>query len=374
MKKAIITGVTGQDGALLSRFLLNKGYEVHGLRRRSSLPNIDRIQDLIEPPQEAKNNFFLHYADLTDGMSLTRLLHTIQPTEVYNLGAQSHVHVSFDTPEYTANVNALGALRLVEAIKDLGLIEKTKFYQASTSELYGKIQSPKQNENTPFYPRSPYAISKLFAYWTVVNYREAYGLFGCNGILFNHESPSRDKSFVTRKITDGLARVVYGLQNVIYLGNLDAQRDWGHAQDYIEMQWLMLQQDTAEDYVIATGQKRSVRCFIECACKEIGFTLKWAGSDVDEVGFVDDIDHKQIEQKLGIPFPLERGDKIIAIDPFYYRPTEVDVLWGCPQKAQEKLGWKPRISFEELVSEMVVKDLSLINRERRYNSPCIKRN
>lgn len=363
-KIALITGVTGQDGALLSRFLLEKGYEVHGVRRRTSVPVTERIEDLVRIPQEIKNNFYLHYGDLTDGQSLTRLINNVQPTEIYNLGAQSHVHVSFDSPEYTANVNGLGALRILESIRNLNMTEKVRYYQASTSELYGKIQAPQQDEETPFYPRSPYAISKLFAYWTTINYREAYGVYACNGILFNHESASRGVSFVTRKITGGLARVVCGTQSTLHLGNLDAERDWGHAKDYVEMQWLMLQQDTPEDYVIASGVKHSVRAFVKFACEEIGLKIGWRGEGINEVGFIQDIDSQKLTNNIHeVKSELEVGDVIIKIDPYYFRPAEVDVLWGNATKARDKLNWQPKISFKELVQEMVQCDLQIARKE-----------
>lgn len=367
-KIALITGVTGQDGALLARFLLEKGYEVHGIRRRTSVPVTERIEDLVNIPQEIGNNFYLHYGDLTDGQSLTRLIHNIQPTEIYNLGAQSHVHVSFDSPEYTANVNALGALRILESIRNLDMVDSVRYYQASTSELYGKIQAPQQDETTPFYPRSPYAVSKLFAYWTTINYREAYGMFACNGILFNHESASRGMSFVTRKITSGLARLVYGEQKILYLGNLDAQRDWGHAKDYVEMQWLMLQQDKPEDYVIASGIKHSVREFVALACEEIGFGIKWKGIGVDEVGYVSNIDEKKFAKStIYSDFSLKVGEAVIKIDPYYFRPTEVDVLWGNAHKACKELNWKPKIQFEDLVAEMVQNDLHIARKQAVLN-------
>lgn len=363
-KVALVTGVTGQDGAYLSRFLLNKGYEVHGIRRRASLPNLDRVQDLVEQPQEAQNNFYLHYGDMTDSLSLVRLLSETRPDEVYNLAAQSHVHVSFSSPEYTADVNATGTLRLLDAIRTLKMENDVKFYQASTSELYGKIQHPRQNEQTPFYPRSPYATSKLYAYWSVVNYRESYGLFACNGILFNHESKLRGRTFVTRKVTSAVGRLIYGLQECLYMGNIDAQRDWGHAKDYVEAQWLMLQQEMPDDFVIASGRKASVREFIEASFNKVGVSLEWTGDGVDERGVIAAVDH-DIISSIAPDFktPLNRGDVVVKIDPYYFRPNEVDVLWGDATKAEKVLGWKPKISLEEMVAEMVTHDLSLARDE-----------
>ena len=367
-KIALITGVTGQDGAYLSRFLLGKGYEVHGLRRRASLPNLDRVHDLVQPPQGTKNNFYLHYGDMSDPLSLVRLLADIEPTEVYHLAAQSHVHVSFNAPENTADVNAIGTLRLLDAIRTLKQADKVKFYQASTSELYGKIQEPRQSETTPFYPRSPYATAKLYAYWSVVNYRESYGMFACNGILFNHESKLRGKTFVTRKITSAIARMIYGLQDCLYLGNLDAQRDWGHAKDYVEAQWLMLQQDKPEDYVIASGSKTSVRQFVELSFAELGITLAWQGSGVDEIARIDTIDKEKTETLLGsFISSLNVGDVVVKIDPFYFRPNEVDVLWGDASKAERELGWKPKVTLNEMVNEMMTHDLSLSRDEAILN-------
>lgn len=367
-KIALITGVTGQDGAYLSRFLLGKGYEVHGLRRRASLPNLDRVHDLVQPPQGTKNNFYLHYGDMSDPLSLVRLLADIEPTEVYNLAAQSHVHVSFNAPENTADVNAIGTLRLLDTIRTLKQADKVKFYQASTSELYGKIQEPRQSETTPFYPRSPYATAKLYAYWSVVNYRESYGMFACNGILFNHESKLRGKTFVTRKITSAIARMIYGLQDCLYLGNLDAQRDWGHAKDYVEAQWLMLQQDKPEDYVIASGSKTSVRQFVELSFAELGITLAWQGSGVDEIARIDTIDKEKTETLLGsFISSLNVGDVVVKIDPFYFRPNEVDVLWGDASKAERELGWKPKVTLNEMVNEMMTHDLSLSRDEAILN-------
>lgn len=363
-KVAFITGVTGQDGAYLSRLLLSKGYEVHGVRRRASLPNLDRVHDLVEPPQHVENNFYLHYGDMSDSLSLVRLLNEIRPTEIYNLAAQSHVHVSFNAPENTADVNALGTLRLLDAIRTLKLESSVRFYQASTSELYGKIQSPQQNETTPFYPRSPYATAKLYAYWSVVNYRESYGMYACNGILFNHESKYRGKTFVTRKITSTIARIAFALQDCLFLGNIDAQRDWGHAKDYVEAQWLMLQQEMPEDFVIASGRKTSVREFVEMSFQLLGVTIKWQGKGVDEVGIVEHVNAEMLnEQTQGFAASLKPGDVVVRIDPYYFRPNEVDVLWGDASKAKEKLGWEPSISLKEMVEEMVLHDLSLAKDE-----------
>ena len=337
-KKALITGITGQDGAYLASLLLEKGYEVHGTKRRSSLFTTSRVDHLYQDQHEEGLRFFLHHSDMTDGLSLTKIVQDVQPDEIYNLAAQSHVAVSFEMPEYTANVDAIGTLRLLEAIRTLGMGNSTRFYQASTSELFGEVQEIPQTEKTPFYPRSPYAVAKLYAYWAVVNYREAYGLYACNGILFNHESPLRGETFVTRKITRALARIKLGQQQVLYLGNLDAKRDWGHAKDYVEMQWLMLQQDQAEDFVIATGEQHSVREFVELAAAELDMDIHWQGSGVDEVG-VDD-----------------KGNVVVRVDPVYFRPTEVETLLGDPTKAKEKLGWFPRTSFHELVKEMALSD------------------
>ena len=344
-KKALITGVTGQDGAYLAEFLLGKGYEVHGIKRRTSLFNTDRIDHLYQDPHEKGRRFILHHGDLTDSSSLIRIIQQVQPDEIYNLAAQSHVAVSFEEPEYTANSDALGALRILEAIRILGLEKKTRFYQASTSELYGLVQEIPQKETTPFYPRSPYAVAKLYAYWITVNYREAYGMYACNGILFNHESPIRGETFVTRKITRALARIKLGLQDCLFLGNMDAKRDWGHAKDYVEMQWLMLQQDQAEDFVIATGVQYSVRDFVNAAAKELGMQIRWEGQGVDEKGYD------------------PHGKCIVAVDPRYFRPTEVETLLGDPSKAKSKLGWTPKISFAELVAEMVCEDLKTAERD-----------
>jgi GDPmannose 4,6-dehydratase len=346
-KKALITGVTGQDGAYLAEFLLNKGYEVHGLKRRTSLFNTDRIDHLYQDPHISNRHFVLHHGDLTDSSSLLRIIQEVQPDEIYNLAAQSHVAVSFEEPEYTANSDALGALRILEAIRILGLEKKTRFYQASTSELYGLVQETPQTETTPFYPRSPYAVAKLYAYWITVNYREAYGIYACNGILFNHESPIRGETFVTRKITRALARIKLGIQDKLYLGNLDAKRDWGHARDYIEMQWLMLQQEEPEDFVIATGEQYSVRQFVDAASSELGINIRWEGTGVKEKGT-----------------DTHTGKTIVEVDPRYFRPTEVETLLGDPTKAKEKLGWAPKTSFEQLVSEMVIADLREAERDQ----------
>ncbi|MGO9952257.1 MAG: GDP-mannose 4,6-dehydratase [Dissulfurispiraceae bacterium] len=346
MKRALITGITGQDGAYLAEFLLKKGYIVHGIRRKASLLNTDRIDHLYRDPHESQINLVLHYGDLTDATNLIRIIKEVQPDEIYNLAAQSHVKVSFETPEYTANSDALGTVRLLEAIRILGLEKKTRFYQASTSELYGKAQEVPQTEKTPFYPRSPYAIAKLYAYWITINYREAYGLFACNGILFNHESPLRGETFVTRKITRAVARKKLGLQDKLFLGNLDSRRDWGHAKDYVEAQWLILQQDTAEDYVIATGEQHSVREFVEAAFKEIGITARWEGKGISEKGYDNNT-----------------GEVLVEVDQRYFRPTEVGTLLGDPSKATEKLGWKAKIGFNELVAEMVKEDLREAERD-----------
>jgi len=338
MKKALITGITGQDGAYLAEFLLKKGYEVHGIKRRSSLINTARIDHLYQEPFEKKRRFFLHHGDLTDTSSMMRVIKEIKPVEIYNLAAQSHVAVSFEEPEYTANSDALGALRILEAIKILGLEKKTKYYQAATSELYGLVQQSPQTELTPFYPRSPYAVAKLYAYWITINYREAYGIYACNGILFNHESPIRGETFVTRKITRAFARIKLGLQETLYLGNLNAKRDWGHAKDYVEMQWLMLQQKKADDFVIATGTQYSVRDFVNAVAEELDIKIKWTGKGLNETGSFD-------------------GKDIVKVDPKYFRPTEVETLIGDASKARKKLGWAPKTTFKELVSEMVTEDL-----------------
>ena len=346
MKRALITGITGQDGAYLAEFLLKKGYEVHGIKRRASSFNTARVDHLYRDPHEADVRFFMHYGDLTDSTNLIRIIQEVQPDEIYNLAAQSHVKVSFEKPEYTANTDALGTLRILEAIRILKMEEKCRFYQASTSELYGKVQEIPQNETTPFYPRSPYAAAKLYAYWITVNYREAYGIYACNGILFNHESPLRGETFVSRKISRALARIKTGLQEVIYMGNLDARRDWGHARDYVEMQWLMLQQDEPEDYVIASGEQYSVRDFIEAAAKRLDLSISWQGQGIDEKGINE-----------------ETGRVMVAVDSKYFRPTEVQELLGDASKARQKLGWKPRIGFQELVAEMVDADLKEAHRD-----------
>lgn len=362
MKKALITGVTGQDGAYLAEFLLGKGYEVHGVKRRASLFNTDRIDHLYQGPHDAGRRFILHYGDMSDATNLIRIIQEVQPDELYNLAAQSHVQVSFESPEYTANVDALGALRLLEAIRILKLEGKTRYYQASTSELFGRVQEVPQTEKTPFYPRSPYACAKLYAYWITVNYREAYGLYACNGILFNHESPVRGETFVTRKITRALVRIALGLSDCLYLGNLDARRDWGHARDYVEMQWLMLQQEQPEDFVIATGRQFSVRDFVNAAALELGLTLEWQGQGLEETGAVAAVDNQRLAEAAGRPGLLckaQPGDVIVRVDPRYFRPTEVETLLGDPARAKEKLGWTPRVTFERMVGEMVREDLAL---------------
>ena len=351
MKKALITGITGQDGAYLADFLLNKGYEVHGIKRRASLFNTDRIDHLYQDPHVKNRNFILHYGDLTDSTNLIRILQEVQPDEVYNLAAQSHVAVSFESPEYTADTDGLGTLRLLEGIRLLGLEKKTRFYQASTSELFGKVQEIPQTEKTPFYPRSPYAAAKLYAYWITVNYREAYGIYACNGILFNHESPLRGETFVTRKITRAMARISLGLQDCLYLGNLDAKRDWGHAKDYVRMQWMMLQQEEPDDFVIATGEQHSVREFVTLAAERLGLEVEWQGKGVDEKGM-----------------DKATGKAIVAVDPKYFRPTEVETLLGDPSKAKATLGWVPEIPFQQLVEEMVERDLT----EAKRDKLCLK--
>lgn len=360
MKRALITGITGQDGAYLAELLLSKGYDVHGIKRRTSLFNTDRIDHLYKDPHETNHKMTLHYGDLTDATNLIRILQQVKPDEVYNLAAQSHVQVSFESPEYTADVDALGTMRILEGIRLLGLEKKTRFYQASTSELYGKVQEIPQTETTPFYPRSPYACAKLYAYWITVNYREAYGIYGCNGILFNHESPIRGETFVTRKITRALCRIYLGMQDCLYLGNLAALRDWGHAKDYVEMQWLMLQQDEPDDYVIATGGQHSVKEFVELCAKELGMALRWEGEGIEERGI-----------------NVANGKTIVRVDPRYFRPTEVETLLGDPSKAKKNLGWEPRISFEELVREMTVCDLEEAKKDelcQRAGFQVFKRN
>ncbi len=359
-KKALITGITGQDGAYLAEFLLKKGYEVHGIKRRTSMFNTDRIDHLYQDPHVQERNFILHHGDMTDSSSLVHIMAKVRPDELYNLAAQSHVAVSFEEPEYTADSDGLGTLRLLEAIRILGLTDKTKFYQASTSELYGKVQEMPQTEKTPFYPRSPYAVAKLYSYWIVVNYREAYNIFACNGILFNHESPVRGETFVTRKITRALARIVLGLQESTYLGNLNAKRDWGHARDYVEMQWLMLQQEKPDDFVIASGVQHSVREFVAQAAGELGIRLRWQGEGLDEIGIVDSFKDK--DERLKVKGPKE-GQVIVRVDPRYFRPTEVESLLGDASKAKRELGWEPKTSFEELVREMVLADLEVAKRD-----------
>jgi GDPmannose 4,6-dehydratase len=354
-QRALITGVTGQDGAYLAEFLLNKGYEVHGIKRRASSFNTDRIDHLYQDPHEQDQRFVLHYGDMTDATNLIRIIQEVQPDEIYNLAAQSHVGVSFETPEYTANADAIGPLRMLEAIRILGLTDKTRFYQASTSEMYGLVQEIPQKETTPFYPRSPYGAAKAYAYWITVNYREAYGIFSCNGILFNHESPTRGETFVTRKITRALTRIVTGLQNTLYLGNMDARRDWGHAKDYVKAQWMILQQAEPEDYVIATGQQYSVREFIERTAGILGIPLEWEGEGVNEIGRVASTPPEETN--------LKAGDVIVRIDPRYFRPTEVETLLGDASKARDQLGWVPKISFAELVEEMVSEDLQIAQRD-----------
>jgi len=354
-KIALITGVTGQDGSYLAELLLNKGYEVHGIKRRASLFNTERIDHLYQDPHVSDHRFVLHHGDLTDSTSLVSIVQRVQPDEIYNLAAQSHVAVSFEQPEYTANADAIGTLRMLEAIRILGLEKRTRFYQASTSELYGLVQETPQKETTPFYPRSPYAVAKLYAYWITVNYREAYGIYACNGILFNHESPVRGETFVTRKITRAIARIAVGLQDCLYLGNLSALRDWGHARDYVEMQWLMLQQDKPEDFVIATGVQYSVRQFVQLAAAELGITVGFSGTGVDEIGIVERVDNPKI--KLAV------GSVIVRVDQRYFRPAEVETLLGDPTRAHERLGWKPTTSFESLVREMVQADYQVAKRD-----------
>jgi GDPmannose 4,6-dehydratase len=354
-KKALITGITGQDGSYLAEFLLDKGYEVHGIKRRASSFNTQRIDHIYEDPHSNHAQLKLHYGDLTDTSNLTRILSEVQPDEVYNLGAQSHVAVSFEAPEYTANVDAIGTLRLLEAIRFLGMEKTTRFYQASTSELYGLVQETPQRETTPFYPRSPYAVAKLYAYWICVNYREAYGMFACNGILFNHESPRRGETFVTRKITRGLANIAQGLEPCLYMGNIDALRDWGHAKDYVRMQWMMLQQDEPQDFVIATGQQFSVRQFISWSAEELGVTLRFEGDGVDEIGIVDAVEG-------GDAPAVKPGDVVVRIDPRYFRPAEVETLLGDPSLAKERLGWVPEISTRDMCAEMVAEDLKTAKR------------
>lgn len=362
MKKALITGVTGQDGSYLAELLLSKGYEVHGLKRRASSFNTERIDHIFQDPHVENAKFILHYGDLSDSSNLTRILQQVQPDEVYNLGAQSHVAVSFESPEYTADVDALGTLRILEAIRLLGLEKKTKFYQASTSELYGLVQESPQKETTPFYPRSPYGVAKLYAYWITVNYRESYGMFACNGVLFNHESPRRGETFVTRKITRGLANISQGLETCIHMGNLDAKRDWGHAKDYVRMQWMMLQQDEAKDYVIATGIQYSVRQFIQWSAEELGITLEFTGQGLSEIGTVVAVDNSKSPA-------LSVGDVIIKINPRYFRPAEVENLLGDPTRAEQELGWKPEITVQQMCAEMIRNDLEIAKQHA-----CLKNN
>lgn len=369
-KRALITGITGQDGSYLAEFLMEKGYEVHGIKRRASLFNTQRIDHIFQDPHSNHPQLKLHYGDLTDSSNLTRILSEVQPDEVYNLGAQSHVAVSFEAPEYTADVDAMGALRLLEAIRFLGLEKKTRYYQASTSELYGLVQETPQSETTPFHPRSPYAVAKMYAYWITVNYREAYGLYACNGILFNHESPRRGETFVTRKITRGLANIAQGLDPCLYLGNMDALRDWGHAKDYVRMQWMMLQQDAPEDFVIATGKQYSVREFITWSAAALGITLEFSGQGVDEIATVAKVEGEDAPA-------LSPGDVIIRVDPRYFRPAEVETLLGDPTKAREKLGWKPEITAQDMCAEMVAHDLRTAKRSRLltdhgYDTPVVR--
>lgn len=356
MKVALITGVTGQDGAYLSEFLLKKGYQVHGMKRRSSLFNTDRIDHLYQDPHIDNRNFFLHYGDMTDSTNITRLIKEIQPDEIYNLAAMSHVHVSFETPEYTGNVDGLGTLRILDAVRLLGMEKKVRIYQASTSELYGKVQEVPQSETTPFYPRSPYAVAKMYAYWITVNYREAYGMYACNGILFNHESPLRGETFVTRKITRATSKIALGLQDKLYLGNLDAKRDWGHAKDYVRMMWMILQADEAEDWVIATGKTTTVRDFVRMSFQEVGIELEFKGEGVDEKAYVKSCNDPD--------YQLEIGKEVLAVDPKYFRPTEVDLLIGDPTKANEKLGWIPEHDLQSLVKDMMTSDLKLMRKEQ----------
>ena len=361
---ALITGITGQDGAYLAEFLLEKGYEVHGIKRRASLFNTARIDHLHQDPHMENRRLFLHHGDLTDSPNLIRIIQDVRPDEIYNLGAQSHVKVSFEKPEYTADANAIGTLRLLEAVRILKLTDKTRFYQASSSELYGMVRESPQTETTPFYPRSPYAVAKLYAYWITVNYREAYGIFACNGILFNHESPLRGETFVTRKITRALARIYLGLQDKLYIGNLNAARDWGHAKDYVVMQWMMLQQDKPDDYVIASGRQRTVREFVSQAARKLGIVLSWKGEGPDERGIVESVGDPEVRIPDLPPGQIAEGQELVAVDPLYYRPTEVDALVGDSSKAQEKLNWTPKISFDRLVEEMVEVDLLQGMRER----------
>ncbi|WP_162342185.1 GDP-mannose 4,6-dehydratase [Cyclobacterium salsum] len=364
MKTALITGITGQDGAYLAELLLSKGYIVHGIKRRASLFNTDRIDHLYQDPHDDNKRLFLHYGDLTDSMNLTRIIQETKPDEIYNLAAMSHVKVSFDTPEYTANADGVGTLRILEAVRLLGMEKSTKIYQASTSELYGLVQEVPQSETTPFYPRSPYAVAKLYGYWITVNYREAYGMYACNGILFNHESPLRGETFVTRKITRAVAKIALGLQHDLYMGNLDAKRDWGHAKDYVDAMWRILQQDEAEDYVIATGVTTKVRDFIKMAFDEVGFKLAFEGEGINEKGILVEIDKEKAFDILGTShFKVKKGDVLVKIDPAYFRPTEVDLLIGDPTKAMTKLDWKPKYDLKMLVEDMVLSDVNLFKRD-----------
>lgn len=355
-KKALVTGITGQDGAYLAELLISKGYEVHGIKRRSSLFNTDRIDHLYQDPHESDVNFVLHYGDLTDSTNLIRIIQQVQPDEIYNLGAMSHVKVSFDTPEYTANADGIGTLRILEAVRLLGLTEKTRIYQASTSELYGLVQAVPQSETTPFYPRSPYAVAKLYGYWITVNYREAYNMYACNGILFNHESPLRGETFVTRKITRAVSKIAMGLQNNLFLGNLDAKRDWGHAKDYVEAMYLILQQDKPSDYVIATGITTTVRDFVQMAFGEVGISIEFKGEGVDEKGYIVSCSNPE--------FQIAEGTEVVAVDPRYFRPTEVDLLIGDPTKSKTKLGWKPKYDLPALVKDMMAADVELFRKEK----------
>ena len=372
-KVALITGITGQDGSYLAEFLLEKGYIVHGVKRRASLFNTDRIDHLYQDIHEKDVNMYLHFGDMTDSMNLTRIIQETQPDEIYNLAAMSHVHVSFETPEYVANADGTGTLRILEAVKLLGLTKKTKIYQASTSELYGKVQETPQSETTPFYPRSPYAVAKMYAYWITVNYREAYGMFACNGILFNHESPVRGETFVTRKITRATSKIALGLQEKIYLGNLDAKRDWGHAKDYVKMMWMILQHDTPEDWVIATGQTTTVRDFVKMSFEYCGIKLRFEGVGVEEKGIIDFIDEEKFRQRVGIDAKLPAiNSLVVSVDPRYFRPTEVDLLLGDPTKAEQKLGWKREFDLQDLVNDMMSSDLKLMKKELHIKSGGFK--
>ncbi|TDA69569.1 GDP-mannose 4,6-dehydratase [Sulfuricurvum sp. IAE1] len=362
-KIALITGITGQDGSYLAEFLLKKGYTVHGVKRRSSLFNTDRIDHLYQDPHVDNQKLFLHYGDMTDSMNLTRIIQEVQPDEIYNLAAMSHVHVSFETPEYVANADGTGTLRILEAVKLLGLTKKTKIYQASTSELYGKVQETPQSETTPFYPRSPYAVAKMYAYWITVNYREAYGMFACNGILFNHESPVRGETFVTRKITRAASKIALGLQDKLYLGNLDAKRDWGHAKDYVKMMWMILQAPEPEDWVIATGQTTTVRDFVRMAFGYCGIHLRFEGKGVNEIGIIDSLDYKRLEELNLSATNLSLNTTVVAVDPRYFRPTEVDLLLGDPTKAEQKLGWKREYHLQDLINDMMASDLKLMTKD-----------